>query len=50
MDKKEALKVLTDDDQYILDSIYPLQFNEKWTEAYKVAVNNLRKEVEKNEN
>ena len=49
MDKKEALKVLTDDNQNIIDSIYPLQFNEKWTEAYDIAVNNLRKEVEKNE-
>lgn len=46
MDKKEALKVLTDDDQYVIDSIYPLQFNKKWKEAYDIAVNNLRKEVD----
>ena len=31
MDKKEALKILTDD-------------NQNWKEAYDIAVNNLRKE------
>ena len=44
MDKKEALKILTDDNQNIIDSFYPFQVNKKWKEAYDIAVNNLRKE------
>jgi len=47
MNKEEALKILTNYDQSVLDSIYPFQVNKIWKEAYDIAVNNLRKEVEK---
>lgn len=42
MDKKEAYRILTDNNQNILDSTYPLQFNKKWVEAYHIAVDNLK--------
>ena len=42
MNKQEAYKILTDNNQSILDSVYPLQFNEKWVEAYHIAVDNLK--------
>ncbi len=42
MNKQEAYKILTDDNQNILDSAYPLQFNKKWIEAYHIAVDNLK--------
>ncbi len=40
MNKQEAYKILTDDNQAVLDSSY--QFNKKWVEAYHIAVNNLQ--------
>lgn len=45
MNKQEAYKILTDDNQPIFDSIHPLQFNKKWVEAYHVAVDNLKESV-----
>lgn len=42
MSKQEAYKILTDNHQSILNSVYPLQFNEKWIEAYHIAVDNLK--------
>lgn len=49
MNKKEAYKILTDNNQNVLDSINPLQFNKKWLEAYHIAVNNLNENIEESE-
>ena len=49
MNKKEAYKILTDNNQKVLDSINPLQINKKWVEAYHIAVNNLNGNIEESE-
>lgn len=49
MNKKEAYKILTDNNQKVLDSINPLQINKKWLEAYHIAVNNLNGNIEESE-
>ena len=50
MDKQEAYKILTDDNQNVLDSIHPyLHFNKKWVEAYHIAVDNLKETIKEEE-